>query len=71
MIIVTGQTIKVHNLKNFIMTIFIKREICSISNIPVLIIFWLQYSMVVNLTTLSNCFQHTEDNSHMNQWLLA
>ena len=51
MIIVTGQTVKVHNLKNFIITIFIQREICSTSNIPVSIIFWLQYSMVVDLKT--------------------
>ena len=51
MIIVTGQTVKVHNLKNFIMTIFIQREICSTSNIPVLLMFWLQYSMVVDLRT--------------------
>ena len=72
MIILTGQTVKVHNLKNFIMTIFIQRKICSTSNIPVFKIFWLQYSMVVNFKlTLSNCFQHTEDNSHMNQCLQA
>ena len=55
MIIVTGQTVKLHYLKNFIMTILIQRKLCSTSNIPVLKIFWLQYSMVVD----------------MNQWLQA
>ena len=51
MIIVTGQTVKLHYLKNFIMTILIQRKLCSTSNIPTLKIFWFQYSTAVYLKT--------------------
>ena len=65
---VTGQMVKVHNLKNLIITIFTQRKICFTSYILVLKIFWLQYTVVDIKLTCIQLFP-TEDNSYSNQWL--